>query len=175
LPPKVTQYPGPNQPADGTALTAFFLRIVGKIGQSHYFYWMPLKKAWKLVKMLLQLVPFILLVIKLSETWQELITNNDVPQPSLYLTTGLIIFNAVVYFVRFTYGVLLTGLILFLALPNAIPFSVGTSVSWITIFGIETPKYQSGILLVAIVYIIVNIGPFMNWYILRKYTKENKA
>ena len=118
---------------------------------------------------LIRLLPFVILVIILMNTWYRFFTRQNTPLVEHYWALGFVLSNGILYFVNFRYGILLTGLILCLALFGIIVFDPLKTTTYygMTIAGTEirTPYIVPVFLLLLLVYISVNAKAFMNFYL----------
>jgi hypothetical protein len=90
-----------------------------------------------------------------------------------FLALGLIIFNVILYFVRFRVAIALTGVTLLLATFNLLAFSVVIRTFQLKLFGVLTPEVQLISLLLLIVYCVLNFDFLVEWYLDYQEAKDN--
>jgi len=109
---------------------------------------------------ILQLLPFVLIGLILCYTWYVIATTEHFATIKHQVALGLFLITLAVYFIKFSYGVVLTGLILILAIFNVIALfpNLVTSSYFITIKGkeITTPAIQWKSLLIFILFLALD-------------------
>jgi hypothetical protein len=122
--------------------------------------------------------PFLLTGIILIYTWYIILTTEYFATTRHVIALILFGINALLYFLRFRYAILLTGVILILATLNLLAFFPDiTSTSYFVKIGnveIGTPSIQWQPLLILIFYCIVNFSFFVDVYVEYKDKKRVK-
>ncbi len=129
-------------------------------------------------KKVLSVIPFMVVCIIIIINWYQMIFGNYAATLKHYITLLLIITNAVWYFVKYKFSILLTGTILILATFNVLTFyAETTTVAWTPLIGkvqLSTPGIQGWSFLIFLGYCIINFNMLVDWYLDFKEAKQNK-
>lgn len=108
------------------------------------------------------------LVIIVVNTWFSMLTGQNRPVQEHYWGLALVLLTAVMYFIKFRYGILMTGISLLLGLFGLVVFLPLKSVTYygITIGGVEirTPYIVPTIFVLILLYAAVNGSSLVKFY-----------
>jgi len=112
----------------------------------------------KIIK-LIQTAPFLILMIVLINTMIFKYVNNYAIENKYLISAILLIFNAILYFYNFKFGILITSGLLLFGIFNILNFFISLETEKYSlrfIFKISTPAYDPRLLLIFIFSLIVN-------------------
>ncbi|NLR79730.1 hypothetical protein [Chitinophaga eiseniae] len=107
-------------------------------------------------KRLLNLIPFLILLIFTTVTWIDILAVAHAGKVRHFIGGGLVLINAVLYFFSFRMGVLLTGITLLLAVINLAAFTVNITIWQFSIGPLKFPVFQPLALLLFSFFLILN-------------------
>lgn len=129
------------------------------------------------MKKYLKLIPFAIVCLLVCYTWFIILTTNKVASWKHNAALAIVSINLVLYFIRFSFGLLITGVLLLLATFNIIsllPETASTSY-FIVIAGkeISTPPFQGSSLLLFVLYLFLTWNHFREYFDSKRTKRQN--
>ena len=116
-------------------------------------------------KKIIQSFPFLIICGIMLYSWGEFPFTKYIATWRHYLALGLVILNAILYFVRFREAIALTGAILIIATFNLLSFTTAINTFQLNFLRISTPDMQLSSLLLLILYGFLNFDFLIEWYL----------